>query len=193
MRGKVLKGATQIVNYLLPQWVHEGDVVIDATCGNGNDTLTLANLVGTNGKVYGFDIQELAIASTEKKLIKNEVFDRASLICDSHALMKEHVKEEVDFIIFNLGYLPRADKTITTLVDSTLKAIEAGLDLLKLHGIMVVVIYPGHEEGYQEKNAVLEYVQNLEQQHVDVMKIDFINQKNNPPIVIALEKKYMQT
>ncbi len=95
----------------------------------------------------------MAIASTEKKLIKNEVFDRASLICDSHALMKEHVKEEVDFIIFNLGYLPRADKTITTLVDSTLKAIEAGLDLLKLHGIMVVVIYPGHEEGYQEKKC----------------------------------------
>ena len=193
MRGKVLKGATQIVNYLLPQWVHEGDVVIDATCGNGNDTLTLAHLIGTNGKVYGFDIQELAIASTEKKLIKNEVVERASLICDSHALMKEHVKEEVDFIIFNLGYLPRADKTITTLVDSTLKAIEAGLDLLKLHGIMVVVIYPGHEEGYEEKNAVLEYVQNLDQQRIDVMKIDFVNQKNNPPIVIALEKKYKQT
>ena len=193
MRGKVLKGATQIVNYLLPQWVHEGDVVIDATCGNGNDTLTLAHLIGTNGKVYGFDIQELAIASTEKKLIKNEVVERASLICDSHALMKEHVKEEVDFIIFNLGYLPRADKTITTLVDSTLKAIEAGLDLLKLHGIMVVVIYPGHEEGYEEKNAILEYVQNLDQQRIDVMKIDFVNQKNNPPIVIALEKKYKQT
>jgi len=193
MRGKVLKGATQIVNYLLPQWVHEGDVVIDATCGNGNDTLTLAHLIGTNGKVYGFDIQELAIASTEKKLIKNEVVERASLICDSHALMKEHVKEEVDFIIFNLGYLPRADKTITTLVDSTLKAIEAGLDLLKLHGIMVVVIYPGHEEGYEEKNVILEYVQNLDQQRIDVMKIDFVNQKNNPPIVIALEKKYKQT
>lgn len=190
MRGKVLKGATHIVNYLLPNWVHKGNIVIDATCGNGHDTLTLAQLVGESGKVYGFDIQKQALETTQNKLDQHACSTPVSLILDSHEHMQQHVSESVDFVIFNLGYLPRADKSITTRVESTLKAMNHGLELLKKHGIMVVVIYPGHAEGFREKQAILEYIQNIEQQKIDVMKIDFVNQKNNPPIVIAMEKKY---
>lgn len=190
MRGKILKGATQIVNYLLPSLVHEGDHVIDATCGNGNDTLNLARLVGSEGKVFAFDIQAQAIESTKVKLVKHYCQKQVELILDSHAHMTSYIKEDIDFIIFNLGYLPRADKSITTQVESTLKAIEEGLSLLKKHGVMLVVVYPGHEEGYREKEAILNEMKNFEQEHIDVMRIDFMNQRNNPPIVIAMEKKY---
>ena len=50
--------------------VKEGDICIDATAGNGNDTLVLCELVGDAGKVFAFDIQEMAVKNTRERLEK---------------------------------------------------------------------------------------------------------------------------
>jgi len=187
MRGKIIENVTLLTKMMLKDIVKPGHVCVDATTGNGHDTLFLADLVGEKGYVYGFDIQQQAIDMTAEKLGNHS---HVKLICDGHEKMREYIEGPVDFVIFNLGYLPKADKSITTQKDTTLFAIDAALSLLKCHGILWIVIYPGHEEGKEESSAVLDYVQTFNQKDYSVMKSEFINQRNNPPYIIAIEKKF---
>lgn len=186
MRGKIFENVTMLTQMILPGIIKPGYKCIDATTGNGHDTLYLSDQVGSHGFVYGFDIQALAIESTRQRL-----GDRSNvrLICDGHEKMADYVKEKIDFVIFNLGYLPRADKSIKTHKTTTILAIEVALNLLKCHGILWVVVYPGHEEGAEESLALNEFFSQLDQKDYSVMVSKFINQKNNPPYVIAVEKK----
>lgn len=142
--------------------IKRNDYVIDATVGNGNDTLFLAKMV-PKGKVIGFDIQEEAIQYT-KYLTKN--YQNVTLYLKSHTFMnKIPLDKKVSLILFNLGYLPGADKSITTTSKNTLKAITNGLSILKKDGIILVVIYPGHEEGKKEKNAILRWLKHSNYQY----------------------------
>lgn len=186
MRGKIIENVTMMTKMMLPHFVKEGDRCIDATTGNGHDTLYLAQLVGESGFVYGFDVQELAIEMTHDKM---KGYKNYQLICDGHQNMADYIDEAIDFIIFNLGYLPKADKAIKTLKDTTLQAIDSSLRLLKKNGILWVVVYPGHEEGQEESHALIDYLESLEQKKFSVMKTAFINQRNNPPYILAIEKK----
>ena len=187
MRGKIIENVTILTKMMVKDIVTVGSTCIDATTGNGHDTLFLSELVGPTGQIYGFDIQAQAIETTREKL---KGTDNVTLICDGHEKMETYVLDPVDFIIFNLGYLPKADKHITTKSSTTLQAIEASFRLLKCHGVLWVVVYPGHEEGAEESEALLDYVSNLEQKNYSVMRTSFLNQRNNPPYVIAIEKKY---
>ncbi len=186
MRGKIIENVTIMTKMMLPMVINKGDTCVDATTGNGHDTKFLSDLVGSDGMVYGFDVQAQAIEMTREQLE-----DRANykLICDGHQNMEKYIDVPVDFVIFNLGYLPKADKTITTLKETTLQAIEASLRLLKTHGILWVVVYPGHEEGAEESDALNVYLKTLNQKDYSVMKSSFINQKNNPPYIMVIEKK----
>ena len=186
MRGKIFENVTMLTKMILPNFIGPGMVCIDATTGNGHDTEFLADLVGPEGYVYGFDIQEEAIKSTKMRLSNRQNVD---LICDGHQHMEEYVDRPVDFIIFNLGYLPKFDKTIKTRKTTTLQAIEASLRLLKVNGILWVVVYPGHDEGAEESHALIEYFATLPQKSYSVLKSAFVNQRNNPPYVFAIEKK----
>lgn len=175
---------------LLNRTIQLGDTVVDATCGNGNDTLFLSELVGTTGHVYAFDIQEQAIETT-RELLQNNERNNVTLIHDSHALIERYIDEATTLAagVFNLGYLPRSDKAIITKPDSTIQAIETLLPLLKKNGLLVLVVYAGHPGGMEEKNAVVQFVSQLEQQQYFVLKYGFINLVNEPPFVIAIEKK----
>ena len=134
--------------------VREKDIVIDATVGNGNDTLFLASLV-KKGQVIGYDIQKEAIDKT-KKLVKD--FNNVVLLNESHEnIYKLDLKNKVSLILFNLGYLPGGDKSITTTSSSTLKAIKGSLKLLNNKGKILVVFYP-HKEGKKEEKKVLNYL-----------------------------------
>ena len=186
MRGKHIENVTILTQMMLPQFVNPGYRCIDATTGNGHDTLFLSELIGKDGFVYGFDVQQLAIDATKEKLQGRENYQ---LICDGHEHMEQYILEPIDFVIFNLGYLPRADKNIKTHKTTTLLAIEAALRLLKCHGILWVVVYPGHEEGAEESEALKKYFASLEQKNYSVMTSKFVNQRNNPPYVIVVEKK----
>ena len=178
---------------LLEKAVSPGDIVVDATVGNGHDTLYLARLTGPGGLVYGFDIQQQALDSCMKKLSEEELSSRAVLFKCGH----EHVKAQIPIeqhgkitaAIFNLGYLPGGDKSIVTTPDTTLKAVHDLLDIMAVEGIIIVVVYHGHPEGKKEKIEILEFAASLDQQRAHVLQYGFINQKNNPPFIIAIEKR----
>lgn len=171
---------------LLKQVVTPGDLAIDATAGNGHDTLFLAELTSPSGRVVAFDIQEAAIESTRERVKEHS---HVELVLGSHAELDRYVDRPVSAVMFNLGYLPKGDHSIITRPDSTLEAIRKSLKLLKTGGLVLLVIYYGHEGGIEEKDAVLEFVSGLPQKEHDVLRYGFINQQNSPPFLIAIEKK----
>ena len=189
LRAKYINKITQVNKIFLDKIVQKGDIVIDATMGNGYDTIYLGNLVGENGKVYAFDVQEEAIKSTKKKVERDNMTDRVELILDGHQNLDKYVKEEVSCVVFNLGYLPRAKHVVITKPDTTLEAIKKSLKLLKPNGIISIAAYIGHEGGLEEKNYICEYLDNLNQNEFNVLHMQFTNQINNPPQLILIEKK----
>lgn len=147
------------------EYLHEGDVVVDATMGNGFDTLFLAEAVGELGKVYAFDIQKNAITSTRIRLNQANVLQRVCLIHDSHANLAIHLKNEnIDSIqcaMFNLGYLPGSDKVKKTSPESTIKSLETVIKLLSKHGVISVLAYTGHPGGREEAESVKGWAKSL--------------------------------
>jgi len=185
---KKLKNTILITKNIINYYVKPGHIVLDCTVGNGNDTLLLAQNAGTKGKVYGFDIQDAAINNTSELLRQYELLNNVILIKDSHEYIEQYIHEELDFIIYNLGYLPGGDKTIKTSSLSTIKSIRQALDLLKVNGLLAVTVYVGHDGGLEEKKSLEDYLLNLNQDIFHVLKHKFINQKNNPPILYLVEK-----
>lgn len=172
---------------LISETVLPGETVVDATAGNGNDTLFLAELVGENGRVFAFDIQQAALEATANRLA--ELNDRAALVLDSHANVDRYVKGRIGGAMFNLGYLPYSeDLSIITKPDSTIEAIDKLLGLLKKGGIITISVYDGHEGGAEERDALLAYVKSLHQADVHVARYELLNQRKNPPFLIAIEK-----
>lgn len=176
---------------LLDHHVVKGDEVIDATVGNGNDTVKLSSLVGKVGKVHGFDIQQQAIEETQKKLTLTGLAEQVELHRTGHENMNSIISQEesVAAVVFNLGYLPKGDKTITTHPYTTLKAVKQSLKLIQRGGIVLIMVYHGHDTGKEEKDSLLQFVEKLPQNEFGVLQYQFINQKNNPPLLLAIEKK----
>lgn len=187
----MLKTALHFSHELLQTIVTPGDYVIDATMGNGHDTLFLAQLVGPSGKVFAFDVQSQALENTRQRLTDNQASEQAELFLAGHETIAEQLASDLPIkaAIFNLGYLPKSDKTIVTLPQTTKQAMDAILDRLVPSGRMILVIYYGHPGGVHEKDQVLNYCQALPQQQYSVLQYQFINQKNDPPILICVEKK----
>lgn len=185
----MLRTALHFSHQLLTDIVEKGDTVIDATMGNGNDTLFLAKLVDKTGKVYAFDVQKQAVENTATKL--GTAYPQATLFLAGHEEIDQKLSpvEKIKAAIFNLGYLPKSDKSIITQEDTTLPAMKAVLNRLLPTGRMILVIYYGHPGGEQEKNAVLNFCSQLPQEDFSVLTYQFINQKNNPPILVCVEKK----
>jgi len=183
-----LKNALDISHRIVEKIVSQGDVVVDATAGNGNDTVFLAKLVGEEGKVFAFDIQDKAIENTRKRLIDNNVDKRVVLIKDSHENMDKYVPYGIKVVMFNLGYLPGGDHSIGTKPSSTIMAIEKSLELLKPGGVIMMAVYYGGDSGFEEKEAVMEYVKSIDYKKAVVLVHEFVNQINCPPIAICIEK-----
>ena len=147
-----LPRVTETAHDLVARFVREGDHVVDATVGNGHDTRFLASLVGATGRVDGFDIQSGAIEATGSEL---QGLPQVKLHCLGHERMREVVSGPVAAAMFNLGYLPSGDKTLVTRPDTTVAALDAAWELLRVPGgILSVVVYPGHAEGKDESLLV---------------------------------------
>lgn len=189
MRYQHLNSIHPLITDYLHKHIQPGNTVIDATLGNGYDTLKIAELLLGQGKIYGFDIQPLAIESSQQLLSSLPAPKPIiHLIEDSHANFAQYIQEEVDFIIYNLGYLPKGNKAITTLAESTLQSVKSGLALLKANGIMLIAVYHGHDAGKSEKATLESYLSTLDQKYFNVLKQQFINQKNTPPFIYVIEK-----
>ncbi|GGE77879.1 class I SAM-dependent methyltransferase [Priestia taiwanensis] len=178
---------------ILQKAISEGNVAVDATMGNGHDTHFLAELVGESGHVFAYDIQQEAITNTTIRLQEHHVLERTTLLHESHAKVAEtipaHLHGNITAAIFNLGYLPGGDKHITTAANSTIEAIEKLLEIMAFEGIIVLVIYHGHPEGQVERDELLHYVQAIPQEKAHILQYQFINQVNNPPFIVAIEKR----
>lgn len=155
-------------------------VAIDATLGNGHDTDFLKEKFE---KVYAFDIQEIACNNYKLKEIKNVI-----VFNESHDKLKELIKENVDCIMYNLGFLPGYDKSVTTLVSSTMKSLECGLEILNPGGLITICIYPGHSEGKVEETCILEFVKNLNKKEFGVMIHKYLNRSETAPLLVVIEK-----
>lgn len=187
----MLKRPLSFVHDILKQHIRKNDTVIDATVGNGNDIVLLASLVDSGGKVYGFDVQDQAIQSTKEKLLLTGLLPQTELILDGHENLAQYISddEQISAITFNLGYLPKSDKSIITTAATTIEALKSGMNRLRKGGIITIMVYYGHDGGLEEKNGVTEFVTQLPQVEYSVLKYEFVNQKNNPPFLYILEKK----
>lgn len=188
----MLKRVIPYAHELIQRAVKPGDLVIDATCGNGHDTLMLSKAVGEQGKVYAFDVQYEAIERTKQKL-QSEALSNVHLIHDGHQNLNQYLDQEdrgkISAAIFNLGYLPGSDKSIITKPTDTISAIDQIIADLKPGGIIVCVVYHGHPGGEEEKDALFTHLKQFEQKEFNVLQYGFINQKNKPPFILAIEKK----
>lgn len=167
--------ATGLTHYLLAKFLSKGQKAIDATAGNGQDTLFLAQTVGPSGLVYAFDIQERALLTTQKLLKKNNCLQQVKLILAGHEKINNFVQEPVQAIIYNLGYLPGSNKEIITQGETTLLSLQQGMKLLNSGGIIAVTVYPGHPGGRKEADLIDKYVISLSVQTWQVMKWNRVN------------------
>lgn len=150
---------TELAWSLLRPAIRDGDLVIDATSGNGHDTVFLAECVGPRGRVIAFDVQDEAIRSAVQRVETADFSDRVEFYMKSHVHMEEHAQPgSLAAVMFNLGYLPGADHGRTTVVGETLSAMDAAARLLKPGAVLSVVCYPGHEAGADEARAVEEWM-----------------------------------
>ncbi|WP_234400669.1 class I SAM-dependent methyltransferase [Virgibacillus senegalensis] len=187
-----MKKVIPFAHDLLEQTINPGDIAIDATCGNGHDTLVLSKLVGDKGTVFAFDIQNQAIERT-KQLLDQASVQNVQLHMVDHQYAPDYISEEdygrIGGAIFNLGYLPGSDKQTITTPESTIAAVDSIAALLKQGGLIAIVVYYGHQGGEREKQALLDYVSSLDQKKFSVLQYAFINQQNNPPFLLAVQKR----
>ncbi len=153
------------------------DLAIDATCGNGHDTLVLAGLAG---EVEAWDIQENAIRNTRERT-KDCLNIRYRQGC--HSLLVKTVSKPLALATFNLGYLPGGDKGLTTRVETTLEAAMAVCSLLKPGGALSIVCYPGHPEGAREEETLLSWAEGLPQREWCVIHHRFSNRRASPSLL----------
>lgn len=172
---------------LLGEHLKEGSMALDGTAGNGHDTVFLAQSVGASGKVWAFDVQEQAITATKAKLAARNLLERVVLVQDGHQYIGRYIRQELDAAVFNFGWLPGGDKSVTTFAESSLAALRSTLPLLKPDGLLVAVLYPGHDSGRIEAHAVEAWAQSLPQQAFAVLKYHFTNRQNHPPYLLAIQ------
>lgn len=163
-------------------------IAIDATVGNGYDTLFLAHQVGPTGTVYGFDIQDAALNSATTRLKSAGLLNRVKLIQACHANMADHIDPhqygQINTVMFNLGYLPGHDKAVITRTDTTLAALDAALGLIVIGGTISIIAYPGHTGGNLETKVVAAWCSHMKAN----IKISHISLPDKAPRLFMLTK-----
>ncbi|MCQ4637033.1 methyltransferase domain-containing protein [Anaerovorax odorimutans] len=184
----LIRSTTQLAMFFVSQYLRPGGTAVDATCGNGNDTVALARAGAKD--IYAFDIQKTAIERTKAALVKENLYsENIHLIQDSHENMGAYIKGNVQAVVFNLGYLPAASKEIATCGETTVKAVKAALRLLSVDGLVCITMYSGHPGGEEEKRKVLELARGLDQRIYHAAYINMLNQQNHPPEILLITLK----
>lgn len=188
MRNTDMGIARKWAEELHAQILEHGDRAIDATMGNGYDTLRLCQLVGKEGRVWAFDVQPEALESTRARLLQAGEDAQAELILAGHENVRQYIQEEVALAVFNLGWLPGVEHAVRTRLETTLQAVNACLDLLLPGGLLTICVYPGHEEGREELVGLLDWAAGLDPLRYDAVVRRYCNQPLDPPVLIAVKK-----
>jgi len=170
----------ELHKHFILEHLGEGEVAVDFTMGNGNDTLFLSKTVGETGKVYAFDIQEAALKSTRARLVAENAPENYTLICASHHRVQEFVKEPIKAGMFNLGYLPGGEHAVTTMRETTMPAVEAAIEMLLPDGVLIIAVYPGHEEGSLEGDMLREYFKTTSRYKICPSEFRILNSPTSP-------------
>ena len=186
-RYKSFFNVVDLSTWAIKNYVKTDYIAVDATLGNGNDSLSIAKQIGPKGHLYAFDIQERAIEKSRALFESNEIVNNYIFILDSHENISDYIETKIDFAIMNLGYLPGGDKSIITKGNTSIKCIEKLLKLLKGNGILAISSYSGHDLGNEQKQVV-NYLESLNQKEYNVLAMDFINQVNSPAKFFLIEK-----
>lgn len=175
-----MKPHIQLAHTFWKQLVHMDDTVVDATCGNGYDSHVLAKL-GV-GKLFCFDIQERAIVITKTRL--EGYLERVTFVHGSHSTLKEALQGlQPKLIVYNLGYLPGGDKSLTTELASTIESLHSAIECIAPGGAISITCYPGHKEGKIEEAAVVRFCQDLAPKEWTVSSHSWLNRSNHPHLI----------
>ena len=195
LQGPVIRNALALSHDYVRKVVRPGDLVVDATAGNGHDTLFLAGLVGPEGRVLAFDVQEEAVRRTRERLAEAGVLAQCRLFNEGHEHLEARVREEggdraLSVVMFNLGYLPGADHALGTRAETTIPAIGQSLAGIRPGGIVTIALYYGGDSGFEERDAVLRFVEDIDVHGFAVQKVEMVNSRACPPIFLCIEKLY---
>lgn len=183
-----LRGPVSLSHLFIAGFVRDGDTAVDATCGNGHDTVLLAGMVGPTGHVWGFDIQETAIIETGCRVSAAGLADRVTVLKAGHETIERHLQAPVKAVLFNLGYLPGGDHAIITRPDTTMAALAQSLKLLVPGGIVVVTVYPGHSGGSDERQSVEEWAAALNARTYHSWRMGQLNVAADAPYCLLVQK-----
>ncbi len=172
---------------ILPH-IKPGGAAVDFTMGNGHDTLWLSRAMGADSRVYAFDVQQAALDNTGKLLKTENAPENYKLILDSHHNVKKYVREPICVGLFNLGWLPGSDRSVTTMRDTTLMAVKSAIELMDDDAGILIAVYPGHEEGRLEGEELELFLGTLSNKQFCVTKMRIINSPK-APYFLLLEKK----
>jgi SAM-dependent methyltransferase len=188
-KAETLRGAVTLSHFFLRQRLRPGDLALDATCGNGLDTLLLAELVGEGGRVWAFDLQPRAVVATRELLEGKGCLGRVEVIEAGHQRLGEFVPAGLAAVVFNLGYLPGdAENSPVTAPDSTVCALEQAAGLLKPGGIITISLYTGHEGGPEEALAVERWGASLSPKTFNVWCSRQLNRPGIAPYLVLVER-----
>ena len=183
-----MKNLISLAHSKIQEIVKPGDLCIDATAGNGHDTLFLAQSVAPDGMVYAIDIQRRALSNTCERLKKHELSYLLQPIHGSHSevesFLNNDLKGKFASAMFNLGYLPGGSREIITRPHFTLSAIKKTFEFIKLDGIITVLCYRGHDGGGKET----EEVQNLCLKENWPHEVVEGNKAKHSPVLILIRK-----
>ncbi len=176
-----------LAHRFLAAHIRPGAFCIDATAGKGRDTVFLAKLAGPEGRVLAMDIQPQAVEATRALIDAEGVADRVQVVLDSHSHLSRYAAPgSADAVVFNFGWLPGGSHQIFTRAETSIPAITQGLELLKEDGVMSLCIYYGRDCGYEERDALLEFLETIDDRRFTVLISRFANRPNDPPIPVFI-------
>ena len=178
-----------VVHHFLEAQVPKGAFCIDATAGKGRDTAFLCRLAGPQGRVLALDIQPQAVEATNALLAAQGLDGTGRAVLDSHANLDAYAGPgTADAVVFNFGVLPGGDHTVFTRPQTSLPALEKALEILKPGGLMTLCIYYGGDTGYEERDAILRWLEGVDEKAYTVLRCDFCNRGGEPPIPVLIWK-----
>lgn len=175
-------------------------LAVDGTCGNGHDTCFLAQTAlrcapGKAIRVFAFDVQQQAINGTAQRLASLQLEDCVELVHRSHASLKAVLEEQAHsgpccaVAVYNLGYLPGSDKSITTLPQETLASLEQAAQALAPGGLLAVHAYAGHPGGMEEASEVAGWFSRLDYAAWSATAYTVCNKTRNPETLFLAQKR----